>query len=176
MGFLAHQKQELIKELEHLPIEGFPSYLITPCAKVYSKKSSRYLTTYKADKGYIRVSICRNGVPYTKILHRLVANTFIENPENKREVNHIDGNKSNNHVSNLEWVTHAENMKHAKTTGLMRARKQKGGYKAVICTATDKVYPTVRIAAEQTGTNIRTLYGYLEGRNSHKTTLRYAST
>ena len=52
------------------------------------------------------------------LVHRLVANAFIPNPENKRCINHKDGNKKNNNINNLEWVSYSENMKHAYRTGL----------------------------------------------------------
>ena len=68
----------------------------------------------KTVSGYISVGI--DNITYR--LHRIVALTFIENPENKEQVNHIDGNKTNNAVSNLEWVTNQENQIHKFKIGL----------------------------------------------------------
>jgi len=69
--------------------------------------------------GYYMITIKnKDGKWVAKRVHRLVAEAFILNPDNKREVNHIDGNPKNNAVLNLEWVTHRENMAHARNTGL----------------------------------------------------------
>lgn len=69
--------------------------------------------------GYMTLSLINNeGKRKTKFIHRLVAENFIDNKNNLPIVNHIDGNKFNNHVSNLEWVTVAENIQHAYDTGL----------------------------------------------------------
>lgn len=62
--------------------------------------------------GYVDTSLHKNGEALQKSVHRLVAQAFIPNPENKRCVNHIDNNPTNNHVSNLEWVTYKENAQH----------------------------------------------------------------
>ena len=69
--------------------------------------------------GYPTLRLTLNGVKRNYLVHRLVATAFIPNPERKREVNHIDGNKANNNVANLEWATHKENLMHAARTGLM---------------------------------------------------------
>ena len=63
-------------------------------------------------KGYLRVGLSLNNVQSLKSIHRLVAQAFIPNPDNKPQVNHIDENKQNNHVDNLEWVTNRENALH----------------------------------------------------------------
>lgn len=82
-------------------------------------------------RGYAQVCISLGSRKNKKVfrVHRAVAETFIQNPENKREINHIDGNKQNNLVENLEWSTHSENIQHAFDTGL---NKQKIG--------TDNIY------------------------------------
>jgi len=71
------------------------------------------------EKGYMRIDIKDNsGKRKYYGIHRLVASVFIPNPDNKPQVNHIDGNKANNDVDNLEWVTNGENQKHAYRLGL----------------------------------------------------------
>lgn len=78
----------------------------------------RILKMTKDHKGYNRLTMRVNGKPKTIKAHRLVAQAFIPNPENKPQVNHMDGNKTNNLVQNLEWVTNYENAQHALKTGL----------------------------------------------------------
>jgi len=76
------------------------------------------LKSSKDSRGYLYVVLSKNGKQKIGRIHRLVASAFICNPKNKPQVNHIDGVKSNNTVKNLEWVTNAENMKHASKNGL----------------------------------------------------------
>ena len=75
---------------------------------------------FKTDKyGYYCVCLRKNLKNHHKTVHRLIAEVFVENKENKPQVNHIDGNKLNNHYSNLEWCTTQENTEHAKVNGLI---------------------------------------------------------
>lgn len=80
------------------------------------------LSKKKRKDGYVSVTLCNGGKMKSFNIHRLVASNFIENPENKPVVNHIDGDKSNNCVSNLEWVTISENTKHAYDNNLSNFR------------------------------------------------------
>lgn len=100
-------------------VKGFEEYYqISDQGNVYSKRSERLLHQSLTGSKYPKVSFSiKQGRTY-HMVHRLVAEAFISNPENKRTVNHIDGNKSNNNLSNLEWNSYSENCLHAFRTGL----------------------------------------------------------
>lgn len=89
----------------------------------FSLRKSRILKQYISDDGYKRLGITMNRKTETTNVHRLVALAFIPNPENKPQVNHINGIKTDNRVVNLEWATVAENVKHAYDTGLKTKAK-----------------------------------------------------
>lgn len=97
-------------------------YEINENGEIRNIKSKKIVKGYLEKNGYIRVKFenkCLGGVVRTSV-HRLVAEAFILNPDNLPEVNHKDSNRSNNHVSNLEWVTHSGNMKHSYGKGVNR--------------------------------------------------------
>lgn len=94
-------------------IEEFPNYMISNFGNIIKTKSGNQLTKVMNDRGYNQIRFCINGKTYKKKIHRLVANAFIPNPNKLPEINHKDGNKSNNTVSNLEWCTRKQNMEHA---------------------------------------------------------------
>lgn len=98
----------------------YPFIIVYEDGRIYSKKSNKFLKQMINHNGYFIINIKPNGrQDKNKILrvHRLVAECFIDNPENKLFVNHKDGNKQNNDKNNLEWVTPKENSNHALKNG-----------------------------------------------------------
>lgn len=91
--------------------------LLNKAKEYYSKE--KILTPSNISKGYKGVTLTKNGKRYPKKVHRLVAETFIPNTNNYEQVNHIDCDKRNNHISNLEWVNQYQNMQHALKNGLL---------------------------------------------------------
>jgi hypothetical protein len=90
----------------------------------HSYRRGKIMKPFRHKQGYLRISLVKNGKSKSYMMHRLVAEAFIYNPDNKLEINHKNGIKHDNRVENLEWCTSLENIKHSITTGLTR-RKSK---------------------------------------------------
>lgn len=101
-------------------------YAVTKCGKIWSYQRKKFLKPTPNHNGYLRVCLRNNGDRKTFSVARLVAFAYIPKSKLKKYVNHIDGNKKNNHVENLEWCTARENIRHAWDNGLMKKRKKRG--------------------------------------------------
>lgn len=99
-------------------IKNFEMYSVTECGKVYSHSSNKFMKPQVCGRGYYQVHLVSNGKRHTKKVHRLVAETFLV--KTGEVVNHKDGNKLNNSLSNLEWTTVGGNNSHAYGTGLRK--------------------------------------------------------
>lgn len=92
-----------------MEIVNYPNYLVYEDGRVFSKKRRKMLKPIETEKGYHIVGLYNDGKQKLCKVHRLVAQAYIPNQDNKPEVDHIDRDRSNNHVSNLRWATHSEN-------------------------------------------------------------------
>ena len=93
-----------------MEIQGYPNYLIYQDGSIYSKNRGRLLKQSPNSHGYKQVALYKEGKVKKRLVHRLVAETYIPNPESKIQVDHIDRRVCNNSVSNLRWATQEENM------------------------------------------------------------------
>lgn len=98
-------------------IPGYPGYEVSNYGRVKNSKTDKILKPYLT-RGYLRVSLYNDSGRKCKLVHRLVAEAFIPNPQNKSDVNHINGCKTDANACNLEWATASENMFHAHSNGL----------------------------------------------------------
>lgn len=116
-GFYEVSNTGKVRSLDHFRKSGFGSYFM----------KGRELKQNFGNSGYLQVGLSKFGSKKFVMVHRLVAKTFLENKSSScTAVNHKDGNKSNNNVSNLEWVTYSENQTHAYKNGLNRWVEGKG--------------------------------------------------
>ena len=106
-----------------IKIEEFNNYSISNLGNVKNDKTGRILKTYTKPSGYKQVQLGRKTIPL--YIHRLVAKAFIPNDDNKPQVNHKNGDKSDNRVENLEWVTASENDLAYGYTSRIENRKKK---------------------------------------------------
>jgi hypothetical protein len=115
-------------------VKGFEGlYAVTTHGRVWSYHRKKWLTPYDVGQGYCTVRLYDQGDNTDRKVHRLVAEAFIPNPEGKPQVNHINGKKWDNRVSNLEWCTARENIQHASDMGLSKIGKLSYYKKVLIC-------------------------------------------
>jgi len=108
---------------EHwMEIEGFLNYLVSNHGRVMNRKTDRILKLQPRSNGYFKVSLCNVNEVYQCYIHRLVALTFFDSDGIGLQINHIDGDKTNNMIWNLELVTPSENIQHAHRIGLIKDR------------------------------------------------------
>lgn len=120
--------------------------------------------TKRHPKPMFHVELWKGNKRQVFLIHRLVAHHFIPNPEGKPQINHIDGNRRNNHISNLEWVTSRENNKHAYRIGLHKKHNCKAVRGTNILTNKVFEFESTESAARGTGGNPDAIRGALKGR------------
>jgi hypothetical protein len=158
-------------------IPGFTRYTISESGVVYSTIKERVLLGNINEDGYRQVHLVDdNGVSLIRRVHRLVALTFIPNPDNLPVINHKDGNKLNNDSSNLEWCTSEYNSTHAASIGLYNIRWGARNHtsRRVLNTKTGVHYETIKEAAKSISKNRHDLARALRGVTKNNTNFIYA--
>ena len=101
--------------MRQIDIKGFEDYQITDDGRVWSKKSEKYLKPIDVC-GYFRISLYKENKLFLKYIHQLVAEAFLSNPNNYKEINHKDEDSHNNFFNNLEWCDHTYNIRYGTRT------------------------------------------------------------
>ena len=159
-------------------IKGFENYKVSNTGKVYSLAKNKVMKPWIISSGYYAVYLIDREVSKQMLVHRLVALNFIDNPLNKPQVNHIDGDKLNNNVDNLEWTTASENINHNKVLGRLDTHTAREALNKVQTKAgnqldieTGKIiatYNTISEACKETGSQNGKITMVCQGkRNSH---------
>ena len=97
-----------------MEITGYENYLIYDDGRVYSKTSKKFLKPSLRKDNYIHIGLCKNGIEKKYYAHRLVAEHYLPNPFNKKDVDHINRIRSDKRLENLRWVTSSENCENTK--------------------------------------------------------------
>jgi len=139
----------------------FDNYMIYENGTVFNIKANKAVSPVYDKDGYCKIRLTVDGKRIKKSLHRIVALAFIENAENLPHINHVDGNKKNNKVENLEWCTPSQNNQHAYDTGLKRKNGEHYNARRVTCVSLDgntKTFQCIKEALLEIGVSERTFY------------------
>ena len=145
--------------MEKRDIPGYEGlYTVSEDGSIYSHKTHRNLKPQKHPSGYRKVNLSKDGVSHTYYIHRLVAEAFLPNPDNLPQINHLDEDKTNNAVSNLEWISVLDNLNYGTRNDRIA--------KKVRCIETGEVYRSLSDAARAIGYSVANIHHAL---NSGKT-------
>jgi hypothetical protein len=143
-------------------VPGFDEcYKVSSQGEIYSVRRLKPLNGHCSHTGYKHITLSDNNRRRIDTVHRIVAETFIPNPDNKRDVNHKNGNKLDNRVENLEWCTRSENLHHAIEIGLVNSRKRIAQLKDGVVINT---FDSAKVAAKVLGLGYSPIYGAASGR------------
>lgn len=129
-------------------IKGYEKlYAVTEDGQVYSYSSQKFISQHNFRNGYLYVDLYKNGKKKKFRVHRLVADAYVPNPSNLPQVNHINENKSDNVVSNLEWVSCKENINY----GDANTRRSKTMSVPIYCKELHRIFPSATVASQELG-------------------------
>lgn len=152
-------------------------YSIEPNGEVFSHRARRYLKPTIDRYGYYKITLTKHGKSRTTTVHRLVAAAYVPNPYGKPCVNHKDENKTNNHYSNLEWTTVAENNSYGSRNQRISKTKCRKPVECIYPDGTIRRFDGVADASRKTGIAHGLIRGYCLGKPSSKYKIhwRYAN-
>jgi hypothetical protein len=133
-------------------IENFENYIIFNNGKIFSRRSNKFLKEIDNGRGYQFVNLYNENGRHVIYIAHIVAEHFIENTENKNEVDHIDRNRSNNHYTNLRWVSHQENN--------LNKNKQKNNKSGFIGVYLENKYHRYQASFQKDGKQIRKYFSF----------------
>ena len=139
-------------------IPSFPVYSASSYGRIRNDKTGRIMRMFMIPRGYLSLTLRRDNVPYQPLAHRLVVEAFLGGPHPGLEVNHIDGDKTNNCIENLEWCTRLENTRHAVRTGLRKGPRRK----LVRLVETGDDFDSIRACARYLGADVSSIRYALE--------------
>ena len=145
-------------------VKEYPNIEVSNFGRLRNKKTNRILKQSVSEWGYKYVHLF-NGHHANKYVHKLVAEAFLPNPEKKPQVNHIDGNKFNNNLENLEWVTYSENNKHAYDTGLKNSKGVSNRHPNIKIIETGEIFDSYTSAANILGCSSTNVQSALLGKS-----------
>lgn len=155
------------------PVKGYEGlYEVSNTGKI--RRNGYLMSQHQCRNGYLRCKLTKNGKPKMKLLHRLVAEAFIPNPDNLPQVNHVNENKTDNRVENLEWCTCQYNINYGHRKEKVKAKELNGIRSKQVEQYTIegeliKVYPSLNEAARQTGLKLSNLNSCCLNKPHYKT-------